>query len=766
VDSKNPSRRPVQTPPPVAPGSDASAADPLLASLNPAQREAVLHDDGPLLVIAGAGSGKTRVITHRIARLIRDGTAADGILAITFTNKAAGEMRDRVEALLGVRSPWISTFHSFAARLLRRHIYRLPPYSTSFTIYDEEDVEALLREIVRGMDLDPAAWAPRSLAAKISMVKNKGVHDAGELPLRGRYEDQVFQEALARYGRGMQERNALDFDDLLLLTVRLFTTPSDLLDRYREQFRYVLIDEYQDTNFVQYRIGHALTEKSRNLCVTGDPDQSIYSWRGADPSNFRRFETDYPEAHRVTLDQNYRSTRRILRCANAVIRHNSDRQPKDLWSENPEGERVRIRRFADGREEAAAIAARIQELNDGAKPAGAIAVFYRINAFSREIERALILSGIPYVVVGGVAFFQRREVKDVLAYLRILSNPRDSQSLLRIINTPARRVGPAAVDRAAERAATARLSILDVVLSEAHRGTFPSAARRGLDEFAAIYRQLHALPRSPVFSLVEAVLASTNYVQHIQRSEGEEANERIRNVGELENAAAEYDDRVPGGDLDGFLSEIALLTSVDRWDDRKDRVSLMTLHSAKGLEFPAVFILGVEDGILPLGRSRLNPDAADKADLEEERRLLYVGITRAREELMITHTRERLRFGRPAPAFPSGFLEEMVDHDSEPGIDAGGAVELGKGSRGASGGLRMEVEDSPNDFNSDDGFGGDGDDGDDPFPPGARVRHPRYGEGTVVGGWGLGARRRLTIRFDRAGEKQMVLGFAKLMRIW
>ncbi len=740
-----------------------------MTPLNPAQREAVLHGEGPLLVIAGAGSGKTRVITDRIARLIREGAPADGVLAITFTNKAAGEMRERVEALLGVRSQWISTFHSFAARILRRHLYRLPPYSTSFTIYDDEDVEAVLKEIVRGMDLDPSAWAPRSLASRISMAKNKGVHDASELPLSGRYQDQVFQEAFARYAQGMRERNAVDFDDLLLLTVRLFTSQPDLLERYREQFRYVLIDEYQDTNLVQYRIGRLLTERSRNLCVTGDPDQSIYSWRGADPSNFRRFHADYPEARRVTLDQNYRSTRRILRCANAVIRHNSDRQPKDLWSENPEGKSVHVRRFADGQEEAESIAARIQELRGNKKAGAGIAVFYRINSLSREIERALVLSGIPYVVVGGVAFFQRREVKDVLAYLRTLANPKDSQSLRRIINVPARRLGPAAVERAAERATAAGVSILDVVLSEEHRKTFPTGARQGFEEFAAIYRGIEALPRSPVASLVETVLGSTSYVQHLQRSEGEEAAERVRNVEELENAAAEYDDRVPDGDLDGFLSEVALLTSVDRWDDSEDRVSLMSLHSAKGLEFPAVFILGVEDGILPLGRSKSNTDAPNQADLEEERRLLYVGITRAREELMISHTRERLRFGRPTPAFPSEFLREMVDPESEPGIDTGGETGLGTKSPGSSsrapGRLRLDAEGSEDDFDRDDGFDGAQSDEGDPFPTGARVRHPRYGEGTVVRAWGFGGMRRLTIRFDQSGEKQMALGFVKLRRI-
>ena len=414
--------------------------DPLLDPLNAEQRAAVTHDAGPLMVIAGAGSGKTRVITHRIAHIVRGGAPPDSVLAITFTNKAAREMKERLEGLLGVKSPWISTFHSFAARILRRHIYRLSPYTTAFSIYDEDDVEGLIREILIAQNLDPKSWSPRALASSISREKNRGRRDADQLPASSRYYDRILANVFRSYQERLRTQNAVDFDDLLLLVVRLFEEHPDILERYQLQFRHVLIDEYQDTNLVQYRIGRLLTQQSSNLFITGDPDQSIYSWRGADPENIRRFEKDHPSAAGVTLDQNYRSTMRILRTANALLRHDRDRKPKNLWSEKGEGESVRVRRYIDGSEEARDVARQIaQRIAEGAA-ASDVAVFYRINSLSREIEEALILRGVPYLIVGGVAFFQRREVKDVIAYLRLLANPRDVEALKRIINVPSRRI--------------------------------------------------------------------------------------------------------------------------------------------------------------------------------------------------------------------------------------------------------------------------------------------------------------------------------------
>ncbi len=735
------------------------SGDPILGPLNSPQREGVTSIEGPLFVLAGAGSGKTRVITHRIAYLLRCGISAESILAITFTNKAAGEMRERVEGILGIRSPWISTFHSFAARILRRHIYRIEPYNCAFTIYDDGDTQSLIKEIIRELGFDSRQWSPRGVASTISAVKNRGVRNAGELPAKSNYRDQIIRDVFLRYQNALEERNCVDFDDLLLLLVRLFQEHPDLLERYREQFQHVLIDEYQDTNLVQYQIGSLLAEKSRNLCVTGDPDQSIYSWRGADLKNLERFEADFPEARFITLDQNYRSTMRILRAANAVIRNNPQRKPKDLWSEKPEGDPVRIRRFLDGADEARGIARTIRELQDQGIRGGDIAIFYRINALSREIERAFRFAVIPYVLVGGVEFYQRAEVKDLIAYLRILANPRDTESLRRIINVPPRRIGDATIQRAAGYARDKNIPLLDVILKEKHRAGFRGTSRQALEGFAKLYGELESYPSIPVARLIEKVIQRTGYINHLRDSRGEEAENRIRNVEELVNAAAQFDSSRAEGNLEGFLGEVALLSSVDRWERREDRVPLMTLHSAKGLEFPVVFIIGFESGLLPLVRSTPDPDENDRPDLSEERRLLYVGITRAQEKLFITHTCERMRFGRTVPSTSSQFLEELVDDQSRPGIDLDASTQACLESEDEEEGFTIQEKAGGDDYGWDDLMD------EDPFPRGARVLHKVFGKGTVVRTWGVGSRRRVTIRFDKAGEKQLAVGIAKLERL-
>ncbi len=743
---------------PIEPRGGDAPPDPVLDPLNPPQREGVTHTRGPLLVMAGAGSGKTRLITHRIAHLLRSGVGAESILAITFTNKAAAEMRERVEALLGIRSPWISTFHSFAARILRRHLYRIPPYTSSFTIYDEDDVQGLLREVLKEMGLDPRGWSPRGFASSISAAKNRGVKDASDLPPRSGYRDRILRDVFLRYQKALEDRNGLDFDDLLLLAVRLFQEHPDILARYREQFQHVLIDEYQDTNLVQYMIGHLLTGEGGNLCVTGDPDQSIYSWRGADTRNWKRFEADYPQARAIVLDQNYRSTRRILGTANALIRRDLDRKPKDLWSENPEGEPVRVRRFMDGAEEAGAVAAAIHELARQGTRLGDIAVFYRINALSREVEQAFRFAVIPYVLVGGVEFYQRLEVKDVIAYLRVLANPRDAEGLKRIINVPARRIGTATVEALLAAARERKAPLLEVITDPARRPDLGAAAGRALEKFASLLAALKELPRAPVADLIRETLRLTEYRKHLQDTRGEEAEERLRNVEELVSAAAQFDDSRPEGGLEGFLSEVALLSAVDRWEKREDRVSLMSLHSAKGLEFPVVFIIGLEAGLLPLVRMSSDPDEDAPTNNPEERRLLYVGITRARERLQISHVRERMRFGRMVPAVPSEFLGDLLDDDSRAGIL------LDEGSREC-----LRAPDEPGFVRDEDFPAGDEDwaEGcdEDPFPQGTRVLHQVFGKGTVVRSWGMGGRRRVTVRFDLGGEKQLALGMAKLERI-
>ncbi len=753
-----------------------SHAEDLLRDLNPPQREAASLTDGPLLVLAGAGSGKTRVITHRIAYLLRSGVPAEAVLAITFTNKAAREMKDRAERLCGVRTPWISTFHSLAARVLRRHIYRIEPYDTSFTICDRDDCKALVRAILKALDIDSRLWEPSGLLAEISRIK--GGREPPEFGSDYRY-GQVLRDVFRLYGEHLASNNLLDFDDLLLLLVRLFEEHPDVLSRYRAQFRYVLIDEYQDTNAVQYRISRLLTEEHGNLCITGDPDQSIYHWRGADITNILEFERDYPGARSIKLEQNYRSTKNVLRVANALISRNEQRKPKELWTENPDGDPVRVYRFEHELEEARDVARLLQSFMDAGVSCGDMAVFYRLNSLSRAVEQELIYGNVPYTIVGGLEFFLRREIKDMLAFLRILDNPRDSESLKRVINVPARGIGASTLDKLIEAARSARRGLLEVVLDPSLReGVLPKRQAGAVNAFRSIYERLAALKDEPVADVLTAIIQQTGYGEFLDKQFGDEARDRHENLEELVNAAVEHDRTHEPGSLTEFLELAAILGDVDRWEQREDRVSLMTLHSAKGLEFPVVVIIGVEDGILPLIRS-----GDEEPDFEEERRLLYVGITRAREKLYLTHTVTRMRFGQSHLAAPSRFLGELlpmgadahetfaqleVDIETEQSLHrkerARRQWDLGDDARDDGFDHYCKDESSHAD---DDAWGadaiGDGVELDeDPFPPGARVRHEDYGDGEVLRSSGLGARRRVTVRFDEAGEKQFVVSYAPL----
>jgi DNA helicase-2/ATP-dependent DNA helicase PcrA len=738
-----------------------------LQGLNPSQREAVLHESGPLFVLAGAGSGKTRVITHRIAHLIQSGCPPDGVLAITFTNKAADEMKERTERLCSMKSPWISTFHSFCARILRRHIHSLPPYDNSFTIYDADDSRALIREVLKELDVATSLWNPRSAQEEISRIKNSGAGDGSETFGADYLYGQVFRNIYLAYIERLKERNAADFDDLLLLTVRLFEEHPEVLARYQEQFHHVLVDECQDINSVQYRIGRLLTTARRNLCITGDPDQSIYKWRGADITNLLKFEQDYPDARVVMLERNYRSTKNILHVANALIRQNQLRKPKSLWTENPDGEPVRVYRFLDEEEEAREIAALVQGLRDEGIPAGAIAIFYRINSISRPVEQEFIYANIPYSMVGGIQFFLRKEVKDILAYLRIIDNPRDAESLKRIINVPSRGIGKSTLEKLMGKARAEKRGLLDVLLD---RGEAAPSFKKGslsLARFAELYRQLAEKRKSPVADLVRETIQATGYENYLSESYGEEATERRENISELVNAAAKYDEGHPDGKLTGFLQMVNLLGDVDRWEPRGDRVSFMTLHSAKGLEFPVAVIAGLEDGILPLLRAD-DPEA----DIEEERRLFYVGITRAKERLYITHAASRLRFGRVRQSFPSRFLYELQDRGEEAEkpfekleMDLETEESLARAEENARFDMRRSGAAEFEDFAATD-WPSDGEGWDeDPYPIGARVYHDAYGEGEVVRVSGAGLRRRVTIHFEGAGQKQFVAGFAPLRRI-
>jgi DNA helicase-2/ATP-dependent DNA helicase PcrA len=692
-------------------------------------------------------------------------------------------MKDRVESLLGLRTPWISTFHSFAARILRRHIYRLEPFNASFSIYDADDSLRVIKECLQELDFATSIVTPRTLREEISRLKNRGVDDPERLPESHELRERVIRQVYTRYRRALEESNALDFDDLLLHLDRLFRTQADILDRYREQFMSIMIDEFQDTNQVQYRLGHALAVKHRNLCITGDPDQSIYSWRGADPENFRTFEKDFSDATVVMLEQNYRSTKSVLAAANELIRHNADRKSKELWTENDQGDAVQVCCFSSGEEEASEIADLVERLKREGGAAKDIAIFYRINSLSREIERALVVRGIPYAIVGAVEFFQRKEVKDILAYLRLVNNPNDLECLKRSINLPPRRVGKTTLRRLLDSAGSAGVTPLEFVLDEKLRGQLGRGqTTRGLAQFAAVFRALETRPRSPVAPLVREVLQTIGYEDYLRKNHPEDFQDRIDNVEELHSAAWQYDDRQADGedDLQGFLEEVSLLSSVDLWEDRDDRISLMTLHSAKGLEFPMVIMAGVEEGILPLNRSQ-----DDDIDLEEERRLCFVGMTRAMEKLYMTHARTRIRFGNLMPTLPSVFLREIAGNDG-----ASEAVETDDETAEILTRLGRSLWDEDSEFSArraladeDDGCepedcGPEPDEagdftvdawedevlGEDPYPPGALVSHDFYGDGKVVRSSGVGGRRKITIDFEASGHKTLTVGTANLRR--
>lgn len=746
-------------------------ADLILSPLNPAQREAVLHEGGPLLILAGAGSGKTRAITHRVARLIHRGNPAESLLAITFTNKAAEEMKERMELLCGIKCPWVSTFHSFCARILRRHIHQLEPYDNSFTIYDSDDSRSLLKELLDEEKVDRGVWTPRAAQEEISRIKNR-VGGGADLFGADYAFGQVLRNIYLLYLERLRERNAVDFDDLLLLTVRLFKEHPETLEGYQQQFRHVLIDEYQDTNATQYSIGKILSSAHHNICITGDPDQSIYKWRGADISNIMNFEHDYPDAKVVLLEQNYRSTKRILHVANALISHNELRKKKDLWTTQADGEPVRVYRFAHESEEAHEIVALMGGLLDDGVSPGDVAIFYRINALSRPLEQELINANIPYSIVGGIEYFLRKEVKDLLAYLRIVDNPRDTESLKRIINVPARGIGKTTLQKLSVQARAERKGILECLLSGTWVGSIGKKATSALGEFVILYKQLVAERQGPVESLVRAVLAATDYEEFLRSLHDEAVADRVENVWELANAAAEYDRTHPEGSLTGFIEMVNLLGDVDRWKRSEDRVTLMTLHSAKGLEFPVAVIAGVEDGIIPLLST-----SDSEPDLEEERRLLYVGITRARERLYLTHAASRTRFGRTRAAYPSRFLKELepppvadatngvqesLELDRETEESMAEAAERNDFFSGESRDESVSFEDSGSGDWPPDSYG---DLEEDVYPAGTRVYHATYGEGEVVRVTGTGYRQRVTVAFDDAAEKQFVVKMAPLRRI-
>ncbi len=625
-------------------------------SLNSTQLEAVTNTEGPLLILAGAGSGKTRVLTHRIAYILDQGLAApDEILAITFTNKAAKEMKDRVALLVGPdsRKMWVSTFHAFCARILRAHADKLG-YKREFTIYDQADSVRLVKRCIVELDKDPKRFNPRSFAAQISSAKNQLISPDDFLKNTEGYIAENVAEVYDLYQRRLYENDAMDFDDLIMQTVALLEVFPEVRDRYQSRFKYISVDEYQDTNHAQYRLVNILAARHRNLCVVGDDDQSVYSWRGADIRNILDFERDYPDATVVKLEQNYRSTQTILNAANAVVANNASRKAKRLWTDGEEGEGIRVFTAADEYGEARFVVSEIERLLDaGARPTE-IAVFYRTNAQSRALEDVLVREGVPYQVVGGVRFYERAEIKDTMAYLAVIANPDDSVSLERIVNVPKRGLGATSVARLSEHAQREGISLYDA-LSEADRAGLAGKAQKACRTVRELFEGWRVAAREVKPSeLIEAVLEESGYKGELEAENTIEAEARLENLEELVNAAREYEALEPEATLEGFLQEQALYSEADS-AGAEGRVALMTLHNAKGLEFSHVFIVGMEEGTFPHARS------LDEQNLEEERRLCYVGITRAMKSLTLSYAKLRSSWGEREYQIPSRFLSEIPE---------------------------------------------------------------------------------------------------------
>jgi DNA helicase II / ATP-dependent DNA helicase PcrA len=660
--------------------------DALLEGLNAPQRDAVTHGDGPLLILAGAGSGKTRVLTHRIAYLVHTGQArADELLAITFTNKAAQEMRERVELLLGrsTRGMWVLTFHAACTRILRVEAPRLG-YTRQFTIYDQADTRRLVKHCLDGVGADPKRFTPAAVHSQISDAKNR-LRDAAEYrSMVGSYFEQTVADAYELYERELVRFNAMDFDDLLVRAVNVLELFPEVRERYQQAFRHVLVDEYQDTNHAQYRWLTLLSGERRNLAVVGDDAQSVYGFRGADIRNILDFGQDFPDAHIVKLEQNYRSTQTILSAANAVIAHNRDQVAKDLWTELGEGDPIKVRMLADEHAEARYVLSAIEGLLEEGVSRSEVAVFYRTNAQSRVLEDALVRAEVPYQVIGGTKFYERAEIRDAIAYLSLLANPADQVSFTRVANSPRRGIGQTSLSRVIAHAATLGEPVWDVARAADRVPGLGRAAVSAISRFMDTMAELRELASAgaPVGELLEAVLARSGYLDTLEAERTFEAQGRIENLEELVGVAREFD----AGDgeevgLDAFLAQIALVSDADTRSDDRGLVTLMTLHNAKGLEYPIVFIIGCEEGVFPHSRS------LDEGTLEEERRLCYVGITRAMRGLTLTYARRRTLFGAEGFGLRSRFLDEIPSEltDSSDDIIGSGAGRI-SASRGPGGG--------------------------------------------------------------------------------
>ncbi len=762
--------------------------------MNPEQREAIGHLDGPLLVIAGAGSGKTRVITHRIAHIIQaKAVRPDRILAITFTNKAAGEMKERVHRLIGLQTPWITTFHSAGLRFLKQEAERLG-FEHPFTVLDQDDQVRIYRRIIKDNGWDPKAVDAKKVQSRISAWKN----DMKDIAAYQSDDEEAMwaKRCWEHYARICRAECQLDFDDLLVKPVELMERDPDLRAKWVERFPYILIDEFQDTNTVQYRLVKLLGVH-RNVCATGDPDQAIYGWRGADLGNILTFEQDFQPCRRVLLETNYRSTKIILRAAQGVVANNERRMDKTIRTNNADGERIRVLAVDDEADEAFAVAAAIDRMRGLGRPLNHIAVFYRISSLSRTLEDALRRRDLPHRIIGGLRYYDRAEIKDVLAYLRLMVNPADRTSLARIANVPRRGLGPASVEKLFTLADDEQVGPMEVLERDDLLDRIAvGRAGTGFRDLARIWRMLRVVPKGDPVACVRAVLGFTSIEEHYVRDDSEEESdealpgakrkageaaetgaEKVANVREMVNAAVGYREAHADGGLNGFLEHVALVTSVDQDDDTADQVRLMTLHAAKGLEFPVVFIVACEQGIFPLMRG------GQIADLEEERRLMYVGITRAMEELYLSRARQRRQWGETARTEDSQFLLEIpadcfTDKDASTNRPPPPPKRWQRGSQGRGsyvrdaipaarrrGGdprtdLREPEGDEPPDAQD------DPDDEpviftDDPFRPGDRIVHDLFGQGRVERLTGSSGNRTLVVRFERHGRKELAWAFAK-----
>ncbi len=715
----------------------------ITADLTEPQREAASHGEGPLLVVAGAGSGKTRVIIRRIAYLLATGVPPDRIVAMTFTNKAADEMRRRVESLVG-EEVYVTTFHSFCARLLRREVHRLGR-DRSFTIYDRTDSLRIVRQVVRDMQLDEDTYSPREILDFISVKKD---HIVGPQECRSQalgIEEQTYAEVYADYEERLLDNNALDFDDLLLKTLDVFSECPEVLADLQDNYLHVLVDEYQDTNLAQHLIARALQGKHRNITAVGDPDQMIYSWRGARLENLLEFEEDFPGARVVMLERNYRSMANILRAASACIANNQLRHEKALWTDRDAGEPVMLRGFRDSYDEGRWVAGKVQELlDDGVKPTE-VAVFYRTKQQSLPLEDAFAALALPHQVVDSVGFFDRKQVKDLRAYLQLLVNPRDDAACARIINTPTRGIGAKTLERLQEEAKRRDLSLLETAQRAEEIESLGTRATRAVTGFSRLYHELSDLETGSMRELVKRLLQLTDYVEQMPASDRQDAQEL---ADMFQGYAREYDERNPNGGLISFLEQAALVSDVDGWKAEAAAVPFMTLHSAKGLEFDAVFIVGVEEGLLPHYRALQDrAHGSEQGALEEERRLFYVGMTRARERLFITHGRRRVTRGRDEAADPSRFLDELPA-DSVDRRQPTRSSRLGGGFRKEMDyvlkkkRLTLQILD-----------GGDG----RRLATGVAVKHPRYGEGRILKVEPMGARHMVRVNFAEHGTMALLL---------